>query len=398
MLHDANIGCKTDRRQEMLGAGWTVGDPNGISIFKMNSTAKPRKRFYLSPREPAPHAASFIVFFIHVFSVISPAFAERSAEATKHLAQLQAQVPAKSIETINLAMPSFNVTGLPFYVAVDKGYYLAEGIDLRIVKVQGAHTVATLLTGDIQFAVIGTTAITARYSGAPLRVIASTLARPFQWLYARPEIEQLDQLKGTTVSTTLFGGASTFFLTKVLKENFRWKDPERELRWLSTPTPFMTLLNRSASAASLSGEEKQQADRSGMRMILDVGKYIQAAYGGTVVTESTLKNRQVLAERFLRTLLRGLWFIQDPGKKEETVRILAKWLKADRDYSQSIYEMAKDSWTKDGLATEKAMALSLEMSRTALKSARQELAPSDMYEFALMKKVNAQLESSGWRP
>lgn len=44
------------------------------------------------------------------------------------------------------------------------------------------------------------------------------------------------------------------------------------------------------------------------------------------------------------------------------------------------------------------MALSLEMSRTALKSARQELVPSEMYEFALMKKVNGQLESSGWRP
>jgi len=59
--------------------------------------------------------------------------------------------------------------------------------------------------------------------------------------------------------------------------------------------------------------------------------------------------------------------------------------------------MAKDSWTKDGPATEKAMALSLEMSGTALKSARQELAPSEMYEFALMKKVSGQLASSGWR-
>jgi ABC-type nitrate/sulfonate/bicarbonate transport system substrate-binding protein len=345
------------------------------------------------------NAASFIfVILIHAFSVTATALAGQSDQETTRLTQPQSPGAAKTIETVNLAMPSFNITGLPFYAAIDRGYYLAEGIDLRIVKVQGAHTVATLLTGDIQFAVIGTTAITARFSGAPLRVVASTLARPFQWLYARPEIEQVDQLKGTTVSTTLFGGASTFFLIKVLKENFRWKDPERELRWLSTPTPLMTLLNRSASAASLSGEEKQQADRSGMRMILDVGKYIHAAYGGTVVTESTLKNRQMLGERFLRALLKGLWFIQDTGKKEETVRILAKWLKADRDYSQSIYEMAKDSWTKDGLATDKAMALSLEMSMTALKSARQELTPSDMYEFALMKKVNAQLESSGWRP
>jgi NitT/TauT family transport system substrate-binding protein len=295
-------------------------------------------------------------------------------------------------------MPSFNVTGLPFYVAVERGYYLAEGIDLRIVKVQGSHTVATLLTGDIQFAVLGTTAITARYNGAPLRVIASALARPFQWLYSRPEIEQLEQLKGATVSATLFGGASTFFLIKVLKENFRWKDPEREMRWLSAPSPLMTLLNRTASAATLSGEEKQQAEKSGLRMLLDVGKYIQATYGGVVVTENTVKNRQSLTERFLRALLKGLWFIQDLGKKEETVRILAKWLKAERDYSQSIYEMAKDSWTKDGLATEKAMALSLEMSQTALKSTRQELAPADMLDFTLMKKINGQLEAAGWRP
>jgi len=295
-------------------------------------------------------------------------------------------------------MPSFNVTGLPLYAAVDRGYFREHGIDLRILKVQGSHTVATLLTGDIQFAVIGTTAITARYSGAPLKVVASTLARPFQWLYVRPETEQLDQLKGATVATTLFGGASSFFLIKVLKENFNWRDPEREMRWLSSPTPLLTLLNRSASAAMLTGEEKQPADRNGMRMLLDVGKYIQAAYGGIVVTENTLKNRGALVERFMWGLIKGLRFIQDPRTKDETVKILGKWLKTDRYNSQSLYDMAKESWTKDGIASENAMALSLEMSRIALKSVRQELAPSDIYEFAWMKAISRQLESSGWHP
>ena len=313
------------------------------------------------------------------------------------LAQIKTH-SATTPETINLAMPSFNVTGLPLYAAVDRGYFREHGIDLRILKVQGSHTVATLLTGDIQFAVIGTTAITARYSGAPLKVVASTLARPFQWLYVRPETEQLDQLKGATVATTLFGGASSFFLIKVLKENFNWRDPEREMRWLSSPTPLLTLLNRSASAAMLTGEEKQPADRNGMRMLLDVGKYIQAAYGGIVVTENTLKNRGALVERFMWGLIKGLRFIQDPRTKDETVKILGKWLKTDRYNSQSLYDMAKESWTKDGIASENAMALSLEMSRIALKSVRQELAPSDIYEFAWMKAISRQLESSGWHP
>jgi hypothetical protein len=115
----------------------------------------------------------------------------------------------------------------------------------------------------------------------------------------------LDQLKGKTVSTTLFGGASSFFLTKVLRENFGWKDPERELRWLSTPTPVVALLNNSSSAATLSGEEKQQADRGGMRMILDVGKYIQAAYGGMVVTEGTLKTNPGSSSAFYGPCSKG---------------------------------------------------------------------------------------------
>jgi ABC-type nitrate/sulfonate/bicarbonate transport system substrate-binding protein len=128
-----------------------------------------------------------------------------------------AQLPPKAGDLVNLAIPSFNVTALPVYAAIDKGFFAAEGIDLRVIKVQGSHTVATLITGDIQFAIIGTTAITARLSGAPLKVIACTLARPFQWLYTRPEIDQLAQLKGKTVSTTLFGGASSVFLDQSLK-------------------------------------------------------------------------------------------------------------------------------------------------------------------------------------
>ena len=116
-----------------------------------------------------------------------------------------------------------------------------------------------------------------------------------------------------------------------------------------------------------------------------------------MVTKGTLKNQPRLVERVLRALLKGLWMIQDPGKKEETIGILAKWLKADRPLAQNMYGIAKDSWTKTGMATEKAMALSLTMSRTGLKT-KQELSATDMYDFSVIKRLNAQLESAGWRP
>jgi hypothetical protein len=77
MPHEANIGCKTDSRQEMLGARWTVWSGNDISILQMISTASLNiKNSTLAPmtEKRSMHAASFIlVVLIHALSVISPA-------------------------------------------------------------------------------------------------------------------------------------------------------------------------------------------------------------------------------------------------------------------------------------------------------------------------------------
>src|SRR4030095_12042579 len=87
MPHEANIGCKTDSRQEMLraamdsvGAEWYFNIPTDLN-GEVEEEILPLAR----PGERAMYAASFIVFFIHVLGVILPAFAERSAEGTNRL-------------------------------------------------------------------------------------------------------------------------------------------------------------------------------------------------------------------------------------------------------------------------------------------------------------------------
>jgi hypothetical protein len=79
---------------------------------------------------------------------------------------------------------------------------------------------------------------------------------------------------------------------------------------------------------------------------------------------------------------------RDKDKKEDTIRILAKWIKSDMAYARGIFELGQNSWTADGTATEREMKLSLEMSRRALKSVRQQLTPADMYDFSSILKSN----------
>jgi ABC-type nitrate/sulfonate/bicarbonate transport system substrate-binding protein len=101
---------------------------------------------------------------------------------------------AGAAEAVNLGVPNYNNIILPYFVAVDKGYYRDEGIELRLIRVNGARAVAALMSGDVHFDVLGATAITARYNGVPLKFISSTLDRPFSWVYARPDVNRVNEL------------------------------------------------------------------------------------------------------------------------------------------------------------------------------------------------------------
>ena len=185
---------------------------------------------------------------------------------------------------------------------------------------------------------------------------------------------------------------------RILKENFGWNDAEREMRWLASPQPLLSLANGSAGAALLGTEDKGKADAQSMKLLLDLGKYVRAAFGATAVTESTLAKNGPLVEKFLRGVLKGLWFVRDKDKKEDAIKIMAKWLKADLAYAREIFELSQAAWTREGTASDREMRLSLEMSRRALKSVRQELTLADMYDFAPIRKAKQELEAKGWTP
>jgi len=111
-----------------------------------------------------------------------------------------------------------------------------------------------------------------------------------------------------------------------------------------------------------------------------------------------LAKNSPLVQKFARGMLKGLWYVRDREKKEDAIRILAKWIKSDLTYARDIFELSQDAWTREGTANEREMKLSLDMSRQSLKTVRQELTPADMYDFAPIRKVKQELEAKGWTP
>jgi len=112
----------------------------------------------------------------------------------------------------------------PIYIAMDKGYFAAQGLDVTVFNTGGDEkTWAAILSGDATFGVADPTFIAiANERGREGRVIASVVTGvPFWGVTTQPDLAGLDDLSaldGRTIAT--FPSPSTAFAlqTRLMKE------------------------------------------------------------------------------------------------------------------------------------------------------------------------------------
>src|SRR3954453_116872 len=112
---------------------------------------------------------------------------------------------------------------LPLYVAINEGFFTAQGLDLT-KETAGSPTVAlsAVISGSAQFSIHGPewTAIAAS-KGAPVDIIANVVNGAAVWIAASPDFKfsGIKDIKGQKVVTGLMPTTSTSLFIKLLKEN-----------------------------------------------------------------------------------------------------------------------------------------------------------------------------------
>src|ERR1041384_8748114 len=110
--------------------------------------------------------------------------------------------------TVNVAVPSFSMSLVAFMAAKERGYYRQEGLDVNFVLMPAAIASRALIAGNVDFATVGGSALTASLGGAALRLLFSSFNRSLFWLYSRPEITDVKQLKDKKVGVSSIGSGA----------------------------------------------------------------------------------------------------------------------------------------------------------------------------------------------
>jgi len=111
-----------------------------------------------------------------------------------------------SAERVSIATPSRGLFEFPVVVAMRKGFYKAEGIDVDKVQMQPTLGVQALVAGDVDYLLAWGSALRAAVTGVPIKNVVGIAGRPLHVLIARPGIQIPKELRNKVIGVDSVAG------------------------------------------------------------------------------------------------------------------------------------------------------------------------------------------------
>ncbi|WP_376792267.1 ABC transporter substrate-binding protein [Thermoflexus sp.] len=232
-----------------------------------------------------------------------------------------------------------NVQFAPFYVAVDKGYFAQEGIELSFDYSFETNGVQLVGAGQLPFAVVsGEQVPLARAQGLPVVMVAQWYQRYPIAVFALAErgIRTPQDLRGRKVGLPGFFGAS-YVGFKALLYASGLRDEEVEAVDLGGFTQVAAVKEGKVDAAvGYINNEPLVLRRAGLAVdVIDVADHAALVGNGIITNERTIRDQPDLVRRFLRAFLRGLRdTLRDPREAFEISKKYVEGLSGENEAAQ----------------------------------------------------------------
>jgi NitT/TauT family transport system substrate-binding protein len=299
--------------------------------------------------------------------------------------------------TVNVAVPSFSMSLVAFMTAKDRGYYRQEGLDVNFVLMPAAIASRASIAGNVDFATVGGSALTASLGGAPLRLLFSSFNRSLFWLYSKPEIAEVRELKGKRIGVSSIGSGPDSMLRDLLRTH--GLQPGKDVAILAVgvdSSRYASLANNLTDAVVLSTPYNFVAQDAGFKELVSFVKHDWVELQGCIVTrEAVLHSDPTLVDKFTMATLKGLLYAR--ANRAGTVPIVATMMKVKADLAGRIYDLSIPATTSHGSLTEDVQRKAIEH---VVKQMNLKEPPNlqRIYDFAPVEKARRQLEAQNRKP
>jgi NitT/TauT family transport system substrate-binding protein len=204
-----------------------------------------------------------------------------------------------------------NVQFAPYYVALDKGYYAAEGLDVEFKYAEVTDTMKATADGVVDFVVTsGDEMIPARIAGIPVVYIMAQYQRyPVGATTIAgngPPLRAPADLKGRNIGIPFEGGASLVALKALLKAG-NLTDADVTLTTIGfTQVEALSQKRVDVAMTYLMNEPVQLQKLGHQTESLNASDYVNLISVGAATSEKNIQERPALVQGFVTASLRGL--------------------------------------------------------------------------------------------
>jgi ABC-type nitrate/sulfonate/bicarbonate transport system substrate-binding protein len=234
-------------------------------------------------------------------------------------------------ERMNTAYQSLSIgSSTPIWVAKEAGFFDAQGLDVKIIFVEGSpRTIQTLIAGESEIAEsTGPSVLNARAAGAPVVIVAGFINVMPYYLVATPAINSPADLKGKIGANNLPGTAADTVMRIGLKALGLDPDKDVSLRTIGN-VPFRLQAMASGAAQFMMAQdlELEQAKKLGFKVLVDyVAKKTPFQMGAAVTNERYAREKRDSVLRYVKALAQALNYLKT--NREGSIAIIGRYARA----------------------------------------------------------------------
>jgi len=304
---------------------------------------------------------------------------------------LTLETNALGAEAIKFALPGNSMGYLPLFVAVHRGFFKDEGLDIELPRLIPAMAQNALLAGEVQYHGLADSGLRLAARGLPLKAIFYGADKPMYYLVAQKEIRSVAELKGKRVGVSQFGGTSDLAARLALKHY--GVEPEKDALLIQIGAEGMrmaALRAGSVSAIIVPVPAVAVLKREGYNEVSFVGDVVEFASNGYSTTDQRIKEHPQEVKKVVRALYRGLRYAKENPKG--TIGVIQKEWKVDAEIAKASYQAIIKALNDDGIIGEKQLKIHFDLIRRMEKNIG-EIPIDKVVDFRLLREVRK--ESAG---
>lgn len=244
-----------------------------------------------------------------------------------------------------------------YWVAKEAGIFKKHGLDLDTIFIDGSvRGIQSLVAGDLGYSgAVGTAVINANLAGADVAIIQSQVNTLPYFIVGNASIKSAEDLRGRTAAVHIPGTAADFAIRLALsKAAIAYKDI-KAVTIGGAPARLSATMNGHTDFTIVSEGEKNQAEKSGLKVIIDMAKLrVPFQFNCSVATRKRIRENPDEVRRLVWSLAEAGWYYKT--HKEESIKIAQKYTRGvnraalEAAYAANVEFLVEDTYpTLEGL-------------------------------------------------